>query len=814
MATLEARIGTVTVEKAMKDAYLPYSLLTIRGRALPDARDGLKPVHRRVLYAMYGLKIWSNTPFKKSARVVGDTIGKYHPHGDTSVYDALTILAQDFSTRVPLIDGQGNFGSIDGDKPAAMRYTEVRLTKTAEQMLDELSMDTVDMVPNYDGSTNEPSVLPIKMPVLLMNGTSGIATGVTTKIPPHNPNELINGVIALLDDPDITCDELLEHIPGPDYPTGGIVYKSRGLMDSYTGGVGSHTIRALIHKESNGVADVIVITELPYKVNKATLIKHIATLHKDKEIEGIAEVRDESDKDGIRVVIELKRNALYELVLKTLYVKTELEITFATKMNAIVDGELASLNLKSALSVFIDHRKTVVVRRTINELDKLTDRLHVLEGLKIANDNIDEVIKIIKESKDDKDAKGKLEDTFKLTPTQSSTILNMRFRQLSNMEVNKIINEIERTTFRIEELRNILADESMVIKIVKDEMLDQKMRFASPRRTSLEVDYEGVNDEDLIPNESMVVTITTNGYVKRVKADTYSEQRRGGTGKTGTTVHEDDSVKGLYTVNSHDTLLILTNKGRLYWLKVYKVPEAGRTAKGTPIVNLINLESDESVVEIIPTHDFDESKQLMFFTKFGIVKSTELSSYSNIRQAGVIAIGLNPNDIVVSCAIVDSSFTTAMIVTSVGKSIKFNISEVRITGRTTVGVKGINLPDGVTVKAGLVFKDESEEVLIITDKGNGKRSKVTAYTLQARGGKGVIAMKLTPKTGSVLCALRVYKGVSVMAVSRAGKIIKFDPMKITSTGRATSGVSVVNLGKNDSVVNATVSIPDDDNEEQ
>ena len=645
----------IDVEESIKTSYLDYSMSVIIGRALPDARDGLKPVHRRILYAMNDLGVGSRQPYKKSARIVGDVIGKYHPHGDIAVYDALVRMAQSFSMRIPSVDGQGNFGSIDGDGAAAMRYTEARMTPLAEELLKDLDKETVDFVPNYDESLNEPDVLPARVPNLLLNGSSGIAVGMATNIPPHSLDELVGGLLILLENKNASLEEIMGEIKGPDFPTGGIIYGKKGIIEAYKTGRGRVKIRAKTHIEKKASKDVIVIDELPYQTNKARLIEQIADLVKEKQIEGISEVRDESDRDGIRVVIELKRDAMSEIVLNNLFKQTTMEATFGVIMLAIDGKEPKIFTLIELLKLFLNHRKTVIIRRTIFELQKARARAHILEGLKIALDNIDEVIDVIRNSADTNVARENLMSRFGLSEAQSGAILDMRLSRLTGLEREKIEEELKEILAEIKRLDAILKSEELIEGIIKDELLEIKDKFRCPRITEIVDDYEDIDIEDLIANENMVVTITHRGYIKRVPSKTYEKQKRGGKGRVAVTTYDDDFIESFFTSNTHDTLMFITDRGQLYWLKVYKIPEGSRTAKGKAVVNLIQLGADEKIMAIIPTTDFDPSKSLVFFTRNGIVKRTNLSEFKNIRSLGIRAISLDEDDTLVTALIAPNS---------------------------------------------------------------------------------------------------------------------------------------------------------------
>ncbi|EPM5612717.1 DNA gyrase subunit A [Campylobacter upsaliensis] len=816
----------IDIEDSIKSSYLDYSMSVIIGRALPDARDGLKPVHRRILYAMNDLGVGSRSAYKKSARIVGDVIGKYHPHGDTAVYDALVRMAQSFSMRYPSVDGQGNFGSIDGDGAAAMRYTEARMTILAEELLRDIDKDTVDFVPNYDDSMQEPDVLPSRVPNLLLNGSSGIAVGMATNIPPHSLNELVDGLLYLLDNKEASLEELMQFIKGPDFPTAGIIYGKKGIIDAYRTGRGRIKIRAKTHIEKRANKDIIVIDELPYQTNKARLIEQIAELVKEKQIEGIAEVRDESDREGIRVVIELKRDAMGEIVLNNLFKSTTMESTFGVIMLAIHNKEPKIFSLIELLNLFLTHRKTVIIRRTIYELQKARARAHILEGLKIALDNIDEVIALIKNSADNNAAREGLVAKFGLSELQANAILDMKLGRLTGLEREKIENELAELLKEIARLDEILKSEALLEDLIREELKEIRAKFDVPRITQIEDDYDDIDVEDLIPNENMVVTITHRGYIKRVPSKQYEKQKRGGKGKLAVTTYDDDFIESFFTANTHDTLMFVTDKGQLYWLKVYKIPEGSRTAKGKAVVNLINLQAEEKIMAIIPTSDFAESKSLCFFTKNGIVKRTNLSEYQNIRSVGVRAINLDENDELVTAIIVerdlielsqasqDENLNEEMgeenlenvggkmlfAVTKRGMCIKFPLAKVREIGRVSRGVTAIKFKEKNDELVGaVVIENDEQEVLSVSAKGIGKRTNAGEYRLQSRGGKGVICMKLTDKTKELISVVIVDESMDLMALTSSGKMIRVDMHSIRKAGRNTSGVIVVNV-ENDEVV--------------
>ena len=850
-------IASVDIEESIKTSYLDYSMSVIVGRALPDARDGLKPVHRRILYAMDNLGVGSRSAYMKSARIVGEVIGKYHPHGDTAVYDALVRMAQKFSMRYPVVDGQGNFGSIDGDSAAAMRYTEARMTMLTEELLKDIDKDTVDFVPNYDDREVEPDVLPSRVPNLLLNGSSGIAVGMATNIPPHSLDELIDGLLLLLENKDATLEEVMEFIKGPDFPTGGIIFGKKGIIEAYRTGRGRVKLRAKTHIEKKPNKDVIVIDELPYQTNKARLIEQIAELVKDKQIDGISEVRDESDKDGIRVVIELKRDAMSDIVLNNLFKSTTMESTFGVIMLAINNKEPKVFNLIELLKLFLNHRKTVIIRRTIFELEKARARAHILEGLKIALDNIDEVIELIRNSADTAIAREGLMSKFNLSELQANAILDMRLSKLTGLEREKLEAELAELMAEIARLDEILKSETLLENLIKEELLEIKNKFKVPRVTEIVDDYDDIDIEDLIPNENMVVTITHRGYIKRVPSKQYEKQKRGGKGKVAVTTYDDDFIESFFTSNTHDTLMFVTDRGQLYWLKVYKIPEGSRTAKGKAVVNLIQLQPDEKIKAIIPTTDFDESKSLAFFTKNGIVKRTNLSEFKNIRSVGVRAISLDENDELVTALIaqtyddmpvtdpenelsvetevleveelqneIDEDNVNAeedansgdeimlFVVTKKGMCLKFKISKVRQMGRTARGVTGIKFKEpGDEVVGAAVIESNDQEILSISQKGIGKRTTADEYRLTNRGGKGVICMKLTSRTGDLVGVVMVDEEQDLMALTSSGKMIRVDMQSIRKAGRNTSGVIVVNVDGDDVVSIARCPKADDGEDE-
>ena len=792
----------INIEESIKGSYLDYSMSVIIGRALPDVRDGLKPVHRRVLYVMNELNLAARASYKKSARIVGDVIGKYHPHGDTAVYDALVRMAQPFSMRAPLVDGQGNFGSIDGDNAAAMRYTEARMTRYAEELLKDLDKDTVDFSPNYDGSLSEPVVLPTRIPNLLVNGSSGIAVGMATNIPPHNPVEVINGVLELIKNPDATLDEVMQHIQSPDFPTGGTIFGKKGILDAYSTGRGRIKVRAKTHIEKKGNKDIIIIDELPYQVNKSRLIENIAALVRDKALDGISEIRDESDREGIRVVIELKRDAMSEIILNNLYKSTNMQITFGIILLAIVNQEPKIFTLLELLEHFISHRKTVIIRRTIFDLEKARSKAHILEGLKKALDIIEQIIKLIRASASTEEARNGLMSEFDFSERQAQAILDMRLQKLTGLEREKIENELAELHKLIAYLESILKSEEVLKGIIVEELDEVKAHYNAPRATDIVDDYDDIDIEDLIPNDPMVVTISHRGYIKRVPLAQYEKQKRGGKGKTAVTTYDDDYTESFFTCHAHDTLMFITNFGQLHWLKVYKIPEASRQAKGKAVVNLLNLKPDEEIKAIIPTTDFSQEKSLVFFTEKGVVKRTNLSEFSNIRSNGVKAIVLDEDDTLITARIATQETQYLFIVTKFAQCIKFEIGKTREQGRNTRGVRGIKFKlDGDHVVDANVIKDDMEEILMVSELGIGKRTTAEEYRLTNRGGSGVIAMKLSPKTGkTVVGCVMVDETMDMMALTSAGKMIRVDMQSIRKAGRNTSGVKVVNVDNKDSVI--------------
>ena len=793
----DGKIVVKDIEKEMKTAYIDYAMSVIVSRALPDVRDGLKPVHRRILYAMYEDGITSDKPYRKCANTVGSVLGRYHPHGDASVYDAMVRMAQDFSLRYPLIDGHGNFGSIDGDGAAAMRYTEARMAKIAETMLTDIEKNTVDFMPNYDDRLQEPTVLPSKIPTLLINGSSGIAVGMATNIPPHNLTEVINGIIKIIDEDNVTDEELAKIIKGPDFPTGGLILGREGIKQAYTTGKGKIIVRAEaeIEEMENG-RQRIIVRSLPYQVNKARLIEYIANLVKDKKIEGISELRDESDRnDKVRIVIGLKKDANAQVVLNHLYKNTQMQDSFGIIMLALVNGEPKILTLRQCLDCYIDHRKTVILRRTQFDLDKALARAHILEGLRIAIDNIDEVINIIRNSYDD--AKEKLMERFSLTDIQAQAILDMRLKTLSGLQREKIEEEYNELMKLIAHLREILASERLVFDIIKEELLEIKEKYGDERQTKIVAAEGEIDDEDLIKEEQNVITLTHFGYVKRMPIDTYKSQKRGGKGITGIATREEDFVKQIFTASTHDTILFFSNKGKVYTLKGYELPEAGRTAKGTAIVNLLRLDQGEKITAVIPIANFAEGKYLLMATRNGMIKKTALSEYSSVRKSGLLGITLRENDELIGVRLTDGE-DDVVLVTSHGMSITFSEKDVRPIGRVSQGVIGIKLDDDdFVIGMESIISRENATLLAITENGFGKRTELDEYRVQTRGGKGILTYKITAKTGNIVGIRITTDDEDVMIITENGTIIRLEVKDINVLGRTTQGVTLMrtNEGK-------------------
>ena len=810
MERQEEKIIERSIEAEMKTAYIDYAMSVIVSRALPDARDGLKPVHRRILYSMHEDGISSDKPYRKCANTVGSVLGRYHPHGDASVYDAMVRLAQDFSMRYTLIDGHGNFGSIDGDPAAAMRYTESRMDKIAEQMLVDIDKNTVNFMPNYDDRLQEPTVLPTKIPTLLINGSSGIAVGMATNIPPHNLTEIINGIIKVIEEPDISIDDLMKIVKGPDFPTGAMILGREGIKEAYTTGRGKITIRGESEiEEMSGNRQRIVVHSLPYQVNKAKLIETMANLAKDKKIEGISDIRDESDREEkVRIVIELKRDARPQVILNQLYKHTQLQDTFGIITLALVNGEPKILTLRECLDVFIDHRKEVIFRRTKFELEKAEARAHILEGLKIAIDNIDEIINIIRSAYDD--AKERLIKRFGLSDIQAQAILDMQLKRLSGLQREKLEEEYNEIMKLIAYYKEVLASETLVYDIIKTELLEIKEKFGDERLTKICAAEGEFNEEDLIKEEQVVITLSHFGYIKRMPVDTYRSQRRGGKGITGMATREEDFVKDIFTASSHDTLLFFSNLGKMYRLRGFEIPEAGRTAKGTAIVNLLNLESGEKISAIIPIQNFAEGKYILMSTKNGLIKKTPLKEYDSARKTGLLGITLKEGDSLVDVRLTDGE-DNVVLVTKKGMSITFDEKDVRPVGRVTQGVIGMRIDDDDCV-IGMepIISGGKATLLAITENGFGKRTELDEYRVQNRGGRGVITYKVTPKTGDIV-GIRIVSGnEDVMLITDTGTIIRLNVDEISVLGRATQGVTLMRTNDGGKVVSIETVEPEEE----
>ena len=797
---LKDRVLEKNIEDEMKDSYINYAMSVIVGRALPDIRDGLKPVHRRILYSMHQEGLSSKKPHKKAARVVGDVLGKYHPHGDQAVYDAMVRMAQDFSLRYPLIDGQGNFGSIDGDSAAAMRYTEARLESIAEEMLQDLEKETVEFRDNYDGSLEEPKVLPGKLPNLLLNGSSGIAVGMSTNIPPHNLNELCSAIIEVINEPEIDILDLMEYVPAPDFPTGGIIYGYEGVYQAYRTGRGKIKIRGKASiEEKKGQKARIIIHEIPYQVNKSNLIESFARLVKDDVIPEISDLRDESDRDGIRVVLELKRDSIPEVVLNKLYKHSQMEVTFGVLNLALVDNEPEILPLKDTIQHYIDHRVDVVERRTAYDLRKAEERAHIVEGLLTALDNLDEVIRIIRSSQDQAEAKERLSTRFLLSDIQAQAILDMQLRRLTGLEREKLQDEYEELQEKIKDYRDILKNPERVLSIIKDELRELTEKYGDERRTYIDRDAVEMENEDLIPVEDYVVTLTNKGYIKRLTMDTYRQQKRGGVGLIGMDTTDEDHVVDLFVTNSHNYLLFFSNKGKVYWLKAYKLPKGGRRSRGRPIVNLLpRLEPDEKIEDLIPVSEFSEDINLMFATRKGKIKKTPLSAYSRPRITGIWAIKLQEGDELVDTKLSDGS-REVLLATREGKAVRFHESEVRAMGRYTMGVKGAAV-EGDNAVVSMTLVDDDDVLLSLTENGYGKRTEVSRYRKTHRGAKGVITIKTNERNGQVVCARVVEEDDEIMLMSIKGMVIRTMAREISLQSRNTMGVRVMRLKKGDKLI--------------
>ncbi len=813
MDYINGKILNRNIESEMKKSYIDYAMSVIVGRALPDVRDGFKPVHRRILYSMYEQGITPDKPHKKSARIVGDVLGKYHPHGDTAVYDALVRMAQDFSIRYPLVDGQGNFGSVDGDSAAAMRYTEVKLKHFAMEMMADINKETVDFIDNYDGSEKEPAVLPSRLPNLLVNGSSGIAVGMATNIPPHNLGEVVDGIVALIDDPEITIADLIKKIPGPDFPTAALILGTEGIRSAYETGRGSVKIRARSVIESmNNNKQRILITELPYQVNKAALIEKIADLVRDKRIEGITDLRDESDKDGMRVVIELKKEANANVILNQLYKHTTLQTSFGINMLALVNGVPQVLNLKEVLEHYVEHQKEIIIRRSRFDLKKAQDRAHIVEGLKIALDFIDQVVETIRSAANTEEARTNLMERFGLSQIQAQAILEMRLRALTGMEREKLEEEYKQLIKTIAYLTEILNNEKLLLYIVKDELQKMREKYADHRRTVITKSDEELSDEDLIAEEDMVITITNKGYIKRISTSNYRQQKRGGKGITGMTTKQEDFVEQLFITTTHHFLMVFTKKGRAYKFKVHEIPEAGRHAKGTAIVNLLALESGDNMTAVIPVKEFSEDLFLFMCTAKGVVKRSILSEYYSKRQAGFNAITLDEGDELINVKLTAGN-EDIVLSTAMGAAIRFDENEVRPMGRLARGVRGITLSSGDYVVS-MDSMRELDELLVISEKGYGKRTPLDDFRKTRRGGKGVYAMKCNEKTGKLAAIEVVRDGDEGMIISRDGIIIRIDAADISKQGRYAQGVRVIKLDEGDIVVDMAKVITKDDDPEK
>ncbi|MFW2491893.1 DNA gyrase subunit A [Clostridium chromiireducens] len=808
----EGKVIPVDIKHEMKKCYIDYAMSVIVGRALPDVRDGLKPVHRRILYSLQELGLYPEKGYRKCARIVGDVLGKYHPHGDSSVYDALVRMAQDFSMRYMLVDGHGNFGSVDGDSAAAMRYTEAKMNKIAVEMLRDINKNTVDYMPNFDGEEEEPVVLPSRFPNLLVNGSSGIAVGMATNIPPHNLGEIIDGTVMLIDNPDVTVLDLMTKVKGPDFPTGATIMGKAGIRAAYETGKGKVIVRANAEIEEENGRHSIIVTEIPYQVNKAKLVENIADLVKDKKITGISDLRDESDREGMRIVIELKRDANPNVVLNLLYKHTKLQDTFGIIMLALVNNEPIVLNLKQILEHYVEFQKEVITRRTIFELNKAEARAHILEGLKIALDNIDEVISIIRNSSTSEIAKNTLMERFNLSEKQSQAILEMRLRRLTGLERDKIDEEFNGLMKQIEYLKSILASEENLLGVIKDELLEIKAKYSDERRSKIEKIINEIDIEDLIQVEDVVITLTHSGYIKRISADTYSSQRRGGKGIQAMSTKEDDFVEQLMITSTHSDVLFFTNKGRVYKLRAYEIPDAGRQAKGTNLINLIAIESDEKIQTVLTVTDDRKEGFLFMGTKQGIVKKTPLSEFKNLRKSGLIAISLKDGDELLK---VKNTYGDAniMVVTQNGYAVKFNEKDVRSMGRTASGVKAINLKeDDIAVCMDIAV--EGEELLVISQNGYGKRTPITEYKLQNRGGVGLITYKISEKTGKLAGATICKVDDELMLINSSGVAIRINVSDISVTSRSAMGVTLMRTNEEEKVVAIAKILSSDDPEEE
>lgn len=794
----QQKIIPAVIEDEMKTAYLDYAMSVIVGRALPDVRDGLKPVHRRILYAMNEMGVFHNKAYKKSARIVGEVLGKYHPHGDSAVYDSLVRMAQEFSLRYPLISGQGNFGSVDGDSPAAMRYTEAKLAKISNTILADIDKDTVDFVPNFDESLQEPTVLPTRLPNLLINGSNGIAVGMATNIPPHNASEIIDGTVAVLDNEEIDINDLTEIVKGPDFPTGGTILGKSGIIQAYHTGRGKIKIRAITREDESRGRRAIIVSEIPYQVNKANLLEQIADAVRDKKIEGISDIRDESDRKGMRIVIELKKDANIEVVKNQLFKHSRLQTTIGIIFLSLVNNQPKVLNLKQMISYFIQHRKEVVTRRTTFELHKAKKKAHILEGLTIALNHIDAVIELIKKASSAQEAKDELQSQYSLSEEQSQAILDMKLQKLTGLEQEKIKEEYKEILELIAELESILADPEKVKKIIKDELLEVREQYGDGRKTTIsDVEDDDIEDEDLIPQEDQVITITKSGYAKRLPIDTYKVQNRGGKGIIGTGMKEEDIVEHLFIANTHSYLLIFTTKGKAYWLKIYKIPESSRQSKGKALINLVNLEQDEQVAAVIPVREFNKEENLLMATRNGIIKKTSLDAYSRPRQTGIIGITLDEGDSVMAVVKTDGT-ENILLASKYGQAVRFNERDARPIGRTSRGVRGVTLASGDELIGMIKVKDE-QTVLTVTENGYGKRTPVTDYRLINRGGKGVRNIICSERNGYVAGVRAIYGTEDILLISQQGIVIRTTSEQISVIGRNTQGVRIMKLSEEDKV---------------
>ena len=798
------------IEDEMRESFIDYSMSVIVQRALPDVRDGLKPVHRRILYAMSEIGLSPGRAYKKSATVVGDVLGKYHPHGDSAVYDSMVRMVQDFSLRYPLVDGQGNFGSVDGDSAAAYRYTEARLTRLAMELLEDIDKETVDYAPNFDGSLDEPTVLPARLPNLLVNGSSGIAVGMATNIPPHNLREVVDAATALIDEPDLPQEALEAIVQGPDFPTGGFVCGREGIRDAYRTGRGRIVMRARAEIEPiDANSERIVVTEIPFMVNKSRLIEQIAQLVRDKKLTDIRDLRDESDRDGMRIVIELKRDAVPQIVLNRLYKHTQMQSTFGTILLALHNGEPKVMSLREMLQHFVNHRHVVIVRRSEYDLGKALEREHILEGLKVAVDNIDEVIKMIRASPDSATASTQLQETFELSERQAKAILDMRLARLTGLEIEKLEEELEEVQGVITELRGILGSEDRRMEILKEELQEISGKYGDERRTEITAAVGSFDVEDLIVEEDMVVTLSHQGYVKRLPMDTYRAQRRGGRGLRGMDTKDEDWVEHLFVASTHDYLMIFTRQGQCYWKKVWEMPVGGRTSRGKPIVNVLNLSDHDEIASVVPVREFSDDKNLLFSTRQGVVKKTALSAYGNVRTVGLNAINIREGDELIDVQIT-SGEDEIILASRAGMAIRFKEQDARQMGRATGGVRGLDLK-GDDVVVGMVVVRPDSKLLVVSEKGLGKRSEVDAYRLQRRGGKGVINLKTSEKTGKVVAVKAVQEDEQLMIITRNGVVNRQRVSEISVIGRATQGVKLVNLDKGDTVVDVARIITDEEN---